>query len=400
MIETLPVAASAAHKVRLERCSLGAANQRFLCGWEKFESGRGPDSPMHDPEWVRGYFLEDLPNITSYLLRDGNDLVCGQASFVLKDWPLKLYLGELRVAELPLRRLRLLGESPALPEDESLYDLLFQELAAAPGFDCLHLAQISVESFLWKYVTTSPVVEKAFSRYQPEPASLHTSLRFGASFEEYMRTNFSKHHRKNLRRQITRFQEEAPAPVRMVRYTEPGEVSAFFDAAVEVSRKTYQWNLHHRGLRNVELLGRRYRFAADNGWFRSYLLFCGETPCAFIAGYQWRGRFYTDEIGFDPAFAKHSPGTVLTTMAIEDLFAWNTPTLIDFGSYDKYKEEFSNENYTHCDMILFRRNAYCRLVQASHYACQLTTRAAAGALEGLRLKSRLRKILRQRSTRT
>ena len=87
-----------------------------------------------------------------------------------------------------------------------------------------------------------------------------------------------------------------------------------------MSQKTYQWNLHERGLRATERFERRYRFAADHGWFRSYLLFCGETPCAFLGGYQWKGRYYIDEIGFDPAFTKHSPGTVLQMMAIQDMF--------------------------------------------------------------------------------
>ena len=60
-----------------------------------------------------------MDNITSYLLYDGMESVCGSASFLLKDWPMKLHLGEVPIAELPLRRLRLLGGSPALPEEES-----------------------------------------------------------------------------------------------------------------------------------------------------------------------------------------------------------------------------------------------------------------------------------------
>jgi CelD/BcsL family acetyltransferase involved in cellulose biosynthesis len=185
--------------------------------------------------------------------------------------------------------------------------------------------------------------------------------------------------------------------VRLVRYTQPEEVTPFLHAAVQVSRKTYQWNLHQRGLRSTERFERRYRFAAEHGWFRSYLLFCGETPCAFLGGYQWRGRYYTDEIGFDPAFAKHSPGTVLQMMCIQDMFASEKPELIDFGSYDKYKEEFSNDNYTNCDMMLFRRRTYCGFARGAHYACRIITDGAVSALRGLNLKSRLKKKVRDRS---
>jgi hypothetical protein len=392
-----PESAVHAPAIRLERIPLATASESLLSEWQAFEANSTPDSPMQDPEWLRGYFLEDLDKIISYLLYDRSGSVSGSASFLLKEWPLKLHLGEVTLAELPLRRLRLLGGSPALPEDESLYDLLFRDLADNAGYDAVYFAQVPVESFLWKYLTTSRLIRTSFCRYKPEDASLHPLLRFGASFEEYMKNNFSKHHRRTLRRQVTRFQEEAPAPVRLLRYTRPEDVTPFLDAAIQVSRKTYQWNLHQRGLRATERLDRRCRFAADHGWFRSYLLFCGATPCSFIAGYQWRGRFYTDEIGFDPVFAKHSPGTVLRTMVIEDLFTYDKPELIDFGSYDKYKEEFANDNYTHCDMILFRRRLYCRFVQTAHYACRLTTKAAVRVLGGLNLKSRFKKIIRARS---
>jgi CelD/BcsL family acetyltransferase involved in cellulose biosynthesis len=393
-----PAPAVKGEAIRLERVPLATVREPLLSEWQAFEATNTPDSPTQDPDWLRGYFLEDLDKMTSYLLYNRSGSVSGSASFLLKDdWPLRLHLGEVGVAELPLRRLRLLGGSPALPEDESLYDLLFRELIATPGYDALYFTQVPVESFLWKYLTMSPLVRKSFYRYKPENPSPHLLLRFGASFEEYMKLNFSTTHRYTLRRKVTRFQEAAPGPVKLIRYTRPDEVAPFLDAAVQVSRKTYQWNLHQRGLRGTERFARRYRFAAEHGWFRSYLLFCGDTACAFLSGYQWKGRYYIDELGFDPAFTKHSPGTVMHIMAIQDMFNYQKPDFIDFESYGKYKEELSTESYTHCDMMLLRRRPYCRFVQAAHYACRLTTKVAARVLGRLNLKSRLKKAIRNRS---
>jgi CelD/BcsL family acetyltransferase involved in cellulose biosynthesis len=244
---------------------------------------------------------------------------------------------------------------------------------------------------------TSPLVREQFYRYKPDDPSPHLLLRFGASFDEYMKLNFSTTHRYTLRRKVTKFQEASLGPVKLVRYTRPGEVVPFMDAAVQVSRKTYQWNLHQRGLSSTEKFARRYRFAADHGWFRSYLLFCGETACAFLSGYQWKGRYYIDELGFDPTFTKHSPGTVMHLMAIQDMFDYQKPDFIDFQSYGKYKEELSTESYLHSDMMLLRRRPYCRFVQAADFACRLTTKAAGRALDGLRLKSRIKKKVRDRS---
>ena len=215
-----------------------------------------------------------------------------------------------------------------------------------------------------------------------------------------MRSNFSGHHRKNLLRQVSRFREASAEPVRMVKFTRTEDVNRFLTSAVEISKKTYQWNLHGRGLSATEKIGRRYCFAAQNGWFRSYILFCGDVPVSFIAGYKWRGRYYTDEIGYDPAWSAQSPGSVLTVMALEDLFAENTPDLIDFGSYDKYKEFFSNDGYSHSDVMLFRRTLYCRLAQTAHYACRVATRAAVRCLSAFNVKSKLKRAIRNRSVKS
>jgi CelD/BcsL family acetyltransferase involved in cellulose biosynthesis len=394
-----PAPGATGELIRLERVSLATAPESVLSEWKAFEANSRPDAPTQDPDWLRGYFLEDLDHLSSYILYDTSGSFSGSASFLLKDWPLKLHLGEISVAELPLRRLRLLGGSPALPEDEALYDRLFRELVVTPGYDTLYFAQVPTDSFLWKYVTTSGLVRESFYRYKPQDPTPHLKLRFGASFDEYMKVKFSATHRYTLRRKVTRFQEAAQGQVKLVRYTRPEEVGPFLDAAVQISRKTYQWNLHQRGLKATERFERRYRFAANHGWFRSYTLFSGETPCAFLAGYQWNGRYDIDELGFDPAFTRQSPGTVLHLLAIQDMFNHNKPAIIDFGSYDKYKEEFATESYPQCDVMLLRRRPYCRLLQGAHYACRLTSKTAACLLRGLNLKSRIKKTVRNRSVR-
>src|ERR1039458_4093077 len=111
-------ATPAVQTIRLERASLATPGEPFLRDWKAFEANSTPDSPLQDPDWLRGYFVEDLDKITSYLLYDRLGSVCGCASFLLKDWPLKLHLGEPTIAELPLRRLRFLGGAPTLRSEE------------------------------------------------------------------------------------------------------------------------------------------------------------------------------------------------------------------------------------------------------------------------------------------
>jgi hypothetical protein len=384
----------AVEQCRLSRVSLDTISDSMVAEWESFHGRYSSDSPMHDPRWLRGYFEGQLEHLSAYLLHQSGSLL-GVAPFLRKDWPLKWYLGELAVAKPQLRRLRLLGGLPDLPQDESVYDLLFSELAKPEhGYDALQLEEIPVDSFLWKYLHNSPLVRRSFRRYLPGAPSPHLLLRFRGSFDEYMK-KFSKKHRHELRREVRRIREGALGEMRFVQYTRPEEVSLFLDPAVTVSKKTYQWNLHQRGLSATDLLRRRLLFAAENGWFRSYLMFCNDVPCAFLAGFQYGGLFLPHEMGFDPALSKYSVGTVLQMLVVEDLFAHNTPEVLDLGGYGGWKDVLSTESYLESTILLFRPGAYTRFVQEGHRICQSVTKTSAVVLDKLQFKSTLKKLIRR-----
>src|ERR1035438_840598 len=104
----------------LQRTSLARASDATLAEWDAFRRRRSPDSPVHDPLWLRGYFDGQLHNLHTYMLYRSGSL-SGVASFLLKNWPLKWQLGEVTVAQPSLQRMRLLGGTLNLPEDEVAY---------------------------------------------------------------------------------------------------------------------------------------------------------------------------------------------------------------------------------------------------------------------------------------
>ena len=387
----------------IRQVRLHDAGEPFLSDWNAFEepSDAEPraEPMMHNPQWLRGYFAGQLENLHVYSLYQSGSL-CGIAPFLSKDWPLQCHLGVFTVAELPIRRMRLLGIQPHIPEEESAYDLLFSELARQKNtFDAIYLEGVPLNSFLWKYLKTSPRLPQSFRRYVPEPPIAHRSLRFSGSFTDYMK-KFSSKQRNTLSRRVKKIREGVLGEMRFEQYTKPEEVDLFLEPAVEVSRKTYQWKLHHRGLSATGLLRQRLLFAAEHGWMRCYLLFCGGTPYAFLVGYQCGGRFVLDEIGFDPALSKYSAGTALHLMVIEDLFANNRPEVYDLGSGAAYKEMFSTESYLEGNAFLFRPGAYLRFAQESHRASQFMNKTASTAMDKLHLKSMLRKVLRGQASST
>ena len=374
----------------LRQAKLDTAPPDLLAQWESFRSTS--PSPMHDPGWLKGYFEGQTSNLTLHSLFQSGSL-CGVAPFLRKDWPLKWHLGELCVAAFPLTRLRLLGGPLAFPEDETACDLLFTSMLSDGGFDALFMEEIPVDSFFWKYLHTSKLIRSSFLVYQPDAASPHPILRVEGTFEQYM-GKFSSKHRNTLQRKVKKLRESSQGEMRLVRYELPTEVADFLDRAVEISRKTYQWQLHQRGLSAIDLLHQRLQFAAEHGWMRCYLLFCGERAIAFIVGYQYQGTFVLDEIGHDPDWSKYSAGAVLQLLCVGDLFNYNRPGIFDLQDSARYKDELSNESYMQGRIFLFRRGIYPRFLCAGHRICSAITRSVSAFLDRLGLKSKVRKAIR------
>jgi hypothetical protein len=347
---------------------------------------------MHDPVWLRGYHEHQTDKLRLYSLHQSERLT-GIAPFLLRNWPMSWYLGETMIASFPLLRLLLMGNNVVFPEDECAYDMLFAKLAGTDGFHTVFLDGIPVDSFLWKYLHTSPLIRRSFLLYEPAPPSPHPILRFRGTFEDYMQ-KYSSKHRKNLMRSVRQFREGKLGSMRFRRFERPEDVPLYMEHAVEVSRKTYQWIRYQRGLSATELITRRLRFAAELGFMRSYLLYLGDAPCAFLVGYQADGRFLLDEIGFDPALAKYSPGTVIQMLTVEDLFEYNRPRIFDLGDYGLYKEMLATESYLQAKVYLLRPSLYMRLLRTGDRACRFANGSMAALLERFHLKTTVKHLLR------
>lgn len=377
----------------VESIRLDAVPDSVAARWEASHVENSCSSPMHDLEWLRGYFASDSQDVVLYCVSE-SDRFCGLAAFIRRPWPLRWCVGEFTIARLPLNRLRLLGGTVNIPSEESAYDAVFHAIVQdASVIDAVFLEEVPLDSFLWKYLHESPVIRNSFSLYHPEPPSPHPLLRFEGTFEEYM-GKFSSKHRKNLNREMKKLRDGALGPMQFERFERPDEVDAFLQRAVDVSKKTYQWNLYQQGLSNAEKVKGRLAFAARHGWMRSYLLSCGGNACAFLVGFQHHGRFILHDIGFDPSLARYSVGTVLQFLAVEDLFGYNRPEVLDLGDYGGYKETLSTESYVQGKLFLFRKGAYGQFVRTGHRCCEWATRTIASSLDRLHLKATVRQRVR------
>lgn len=300
-------------------------------------------------------------------------------------------VGDLVLARFPLRAARFSLCESQMRDEESAYERLFAQVLGR-CFDAIHFESVRPDTLLWRYLHSSPLIRDSFRFYSRRGPQPHWLIRVSGSFNDYTK-QLSPKTRKNRLREIKllgKFGE-----VRLVRATESSQVDAFLEAAYVISRKTRQfqrfgWSVaaRDRQLLRIELVR-----LAQRGWLRSYLLMCGEVACAFILGQQSGTRFYPVAAGVDPGWKQYSVGTVLLWLALEDLFAQNSPIFYDLGTSAKHKEYLATESYLEADVWLFRRRLYPSIARSISRACDLTSQVGGAALERIGLKRRVTHLL-------
>jgi len=352
----------------VRQLSLDSVPDHILAEWKRCNVRYENDLLHCDPEWLFVQFRGRERTIQVFLLERSGELV-GAVPFELHNRGMQLSFGGIPLVRLPLRRLRLLGYSFSIPADEGAHDALMAGLVQ-PGlnFDAVFLEYVKVDSFLWNYLGTSPLVQRHFLRHCRRGPLPHPLVRFAGTFDDYLKS-FSAKARKNRLREIRKLREQFQ--VELVRIRKPEEVDAFVDCAAHISRQSWQFQVLGWGLAALDtaVWKGRLKFAAERGWLRSYLLRCNGVGCAYIVGIQHRRRFYYAVIGFDQAWAEHSVGTVLQLLALEDLFNEDPPEIYDFATYAEYKARLATESYPEESIFLFRRRFYPALARFLDRTC-------------------------------
>jgi CelD/BcsL family acetyltransferase involved in cellulose biosynthesis len=208
----------------------------------------------------------------------------------------------------------------------------------------------------------------------------------------------SRGHRRNLRRAISKFEEDHAGEVRYVHYTAEEEVDDFLETAARISAKTYQHALN-AGLVNDENTRAQIRAAAANGWFRGHILYAGDTPGAFQLGLQYENIYYMVNIGYDPAFRSYKPGLILYLKVLECLCDDSSVDTLDFYFGDaEYKQRYGTEHWQEASLYLFAPRACPMLFNA----LQITTTGVNAGLKYVvhkmgivnRIKRKWRNLLR------
>lgn len=182
---------------------------------------------------------------------------------------------------------------------------------------------------------------RGYSIYSPTSFQVRLKINLPRTGAEYF-GKFSSKTRNTFKRK-----EKKLGDIRVVRCSSVDQVADFLRDAHLISVNTWQTEQFGLRVKNDEADIAQFTFLASQGALRSYLLYQGETPMAFIIGNQHAGLYRYEEVGFDRKYHALSPGQVLLLKVLDDMFQDNPPECFDFGMGDAdYKRMLANVETT------------------------------------------------------
>jgi hypothetical protein len=214
------------------------------------------------------------------------------------------------------------------------------------------------------------------------------------SFEAYL-GKFNKKTRSTMRRKMRLFTQHANGSMGWREFRCATDMAEFHSLASEVSRKTYQHRLLGAGIDTSASFREEMIRGAIDGQSRGYILFSQQTPIAYMFCQARCGDLVIEKMGFDPAFAAESPGSVLLWFVLERLFAGGEFRRLDFGegAYP-YKAHLATGSVEVAEIYCFRSNFRNTAFVLTHSAVAGASNLLRSALEALGIARRLKKMIR------
>jgi CelD/BcsL family acetyltransferase involved in cellulose biosynthesis len=222
----------------------------------------------------------------------------------------------------------------------------------------------------------------------------HRFIDLRTDFESYM-AQFSGKTRSSIKRKVRKFKDASNGEIEWSVHRSATEMDRFHALASEISKLTYQEKLFVAGIPTDAAFLDEMRALADADAVRGFLLFLDGKPISYLYLPIDNGRVIYDYLGFDPACAKYSPGTVLQLLALELLFSENTYQVFDFTEGDGAHKKLFSTNERHCGNVFYLRPTIRnRLILRLHLVVRWSSEFANGVIVKLGLKERLRQMLR------
>jgi CelD/BcsL family acetyltransferase involved in cellulose biosynthesis len=171
-------------------------------------------------------------------------------------------------------------------------------------------------------------------------------------FETYL-AGFSAKSRSSLKRKRRKLEERCGGALDVRLYKSPGEMEEFYHHARAVSALTYQERLLDAGLPEGAL--EEVGSLAQRDLVRGWLLFVEGRAVSYLYAPARGECLLYAHLGYDPAFADLSPGTVLQLEAMRMLMQERRFRWFDFTEGDgQHKRQFATGSIDSVDLLMLR----------------------------------------------
>jgi CelD/BcsL family acetyltransferase involved in cellulose biosynthesis len=175
-----------------------------------------------------------------------------------------------------------------------------------------------------------------------------------AGYDAYL-AGFSAKSRSTLLRKSRKFAERSGGVLDVRAFCTPDEVARFHGLARQVSSKSYQERLLDAGLPDGDAEIARMMALAAAGAVRAFLLFLEGEPVSYLYLPARGDTLIYAYLGFDPALADPSPGTVLQLAAMRLLMDEGRFSRLDFTEGEgQHKRLFATGGVPCVDLLLLR----------------------------------------------
>jgi hypothetical protein len=113
-------------------------------------------------------------------------------------------------------------------------------------------------------------------------------------------------------------------------FNKPDQLSRVLGDTESVARKTWQRRLGGESFHSPELAA-RYHHLLKRGLLEARILYVEGRPAAFLHGVAYKGNFFAEVTGYDPAYTDFGPGTYLTGELLKEFLGRVQGGFMDWG---------------------------------------------------------------------
>lgn len=295
-----------------------------------------------------------------------------------------------------------IGSARFLMAVEDLADSLLEEgFPEPPNLGGSRASHIGVYRPSERLLPDAPLLEIADGYIRYVESRYHRRfISFDMDFEGYL-SKFSGKTRSTIRRKVRKFETASGGEIDWIIYKSPAEMSQFYPLARDISKLTYQEKLFDAGIPSHEEFRKNMLALAEADNVRGFVMFLEGKPISYLYLPVTNGRVIYGYLGFDPAFTKHSPGTVLQLLAMEYLFAENRYQVFDFTEGDGSHKRLFSTSERYCGNVFYLRPTIKnRVIIRLHMALRAISDQVDKLIEKSGFRERLRQALRGQRSRS